>query len=480
MTTRSRPISRRAVLRGAGGVVLGLPALDILTERTAFAAGTGGDFAVFIINDNGVQQAHGPSITGAPGNEPERFWPAAPAGPITQASLGADLGVRTLGELAAYADRLIIVKGIAHAFKSVGCAHNGGDGQILTAAHPIRGTSIDTCDGESIDNRIATARNPPGREPLALRAGKFPDNATGFAYPGNVSYRGPNQPRAAENNPLTTYQRMVGMTPAGSSADQAALAARKKSVNDLLRTQIQRLLARSDLSMADRQRLDQHFTAIRDIQAGVANMSGLPPSEVTAITTASMDPLNPALHDQVLTLQLDLLAFAISSGYTRAATFKIGDRIDRAIWTVNGTTLPEFHQISHRIFGDGGSGPLIPNAAMLHHEIDLIHARKITYFLDKLAAVVTPTGKLIDQGYVAWTNQVAVGSHDYWPVPWIVAGSAKGYLKTGQYLDVGNVTGNKILNTLLNAAGVRKANGAIVDDFGAPQTAGGVVSAMIA
>ena len=75
MTTRSQPISRRAVLRGAGGVVLGLPALDILTERTAFAAGTGGDFAVFIINDNGVQQAHGPSITGAPGNEPERFWP---------------------------------------------------------------------------------------------------------------------------------------------------------------------------------------------------------------------------------------------------------------------------------------------------------------------------------------------------------------------------------------------------------------------
>jgi len=36
--------------------------------------------------------------------------------------------------------------------------------------------------------------------------------------------------------------------------------------------------------------------------------------KVVAIQNASIDPLNPARHDEVLTLQLDLLAFAISSG----------------------------------------------------------------------------------------------------------------------------------------------------------------------
>jgi hypothetical protein len=476
MTSRPYQISRRRVLRGLGGVAVGLPALDIFLEKTAHAAGTGGDFGVFVVNCNGVQQAHGGSIFGAPGNEPETFWPKA-SGKITPASLGADAGSRTLGELAEHADRLLLVKGIAHAFGSVGCAHNGGDGQILTAAHPIRGMSFDVADGESIDNRIGTEKNPPGREPLALRAGKFSADATGFAYPGHVSYRGPKQPRAAEASPLVAYERMVGMV----NPDQgtaSVVSARRKSVNDLLRTQMQRLLGRSDLSAADRQRLDQHFTSIRDIEVQLSG--GLPADKVTAIRDASADPLNPVNHEKVLTLQLDLLAFAISSGYTHAATLKVGDRIDRAIWTVDGTVLPEFHMISHRILADGARGPQIAGAAGMHHQIDLIHARKIKYLLDQLAAIDTPQGKLLDQGYVAWTNQVAVGSHDYYPIPWVIAGSGKGYLKTGQYLEIGKTTGNKMLNTLLGAAGVRKANGDPVDDFGATQTSGGVISAMIA
>ena len=476
MANRSAHPSRRMLLRGLGGAVVGLPALDMFASRKAAAAGPGGDFAVFIVNCNGVQQANG--------KEPESFWPSSAPGAITAASLGADLGTRTLGELAAHAQRLLLVKGIAHAFGSVGCAHNGGDGQILTAAHPIRGKTFDVCDGESIDNRIATLKNPPGREPLALRAGKFSNDATGFQYPGHVSYRGPRQPRASEPSPMATYQRIVGMAagmpgaPTGAgNADLTAM--RRKSVNDLLRTQMQRLLARPELSGADRQRLDRHFTAIRDIETRIAGQ--LPSDKVAAIQSGSADPLNPVNHDAVLTLQLDLLAFAIASGYTRAATLKIGDRIDRAIWpAAAGGMLPEYHMISHRIFGDGASGPPISGAVAMHHHIDVIHARKIKYLLDQLAAVDTPTGKLVDQGFVAWTNQVALGFHAYHPIPWIIAGSGKGFLRTGQYVDVGKVNGKKLLVTLLAAAGVLKPNGDPVDDFGASETAGGIIPALMA
>jgi hypothetical protein len=201
---------------------------------------------------------------------------------------------------------------------------------------------------------------------------------------------------------------------------------------------------------------------------------------VAQIQSVSANPLAEILHEQVLDLHLKILAFAISSGYTKAATLKIGDRIDRATWQVNGTYLPEFHQISHRFFGDGASGPPLPGAMQMHHQIDLIHAGKIKSFLDLLAAIMTPKGPLIDQGYTAWTNQVAVGNHEYYPIPWVVAGGANGFLKTGQYLNVGNTTANKLLNTLINAAGVRQTGGAMVTNFGAPQTAGGVIAAMIA
>jgi hypothetical protein len=263
-----------------------------------------------------------------------------------------------------------------------------------------------------------------------------------------------------------------------SGGSMAVDAARKKSVNDVLRAQIQGLLSRTDLSTADRQRLDQHLTAIRDIEVHISGQ--LPPATVSQITAVGMDPFNPMNHDQVVQLQLDILAFAISSGYTKAATFKIGDRIDRAIWTVNGTILPEFHQISHRIFSDGASGTPIQGAVAMHHQIDVIHAQRVKSFLDQLAAISTPTGPLIDQGYTAWTNQVAVGSHDYYPIPWVVIGGANGFLKTGQYLDVGMLTGNKMLNTLINAAGVRDTSGAMITNFGAPETAGGVIAQMIA
>jgi hypothetical protein len=286
------------------------------------------------------------------------------------------------------------------------------------------------------------------------------------------------QPRAAQASPLLAYQSIVGMAPAPTGVAANTDAARRKSVNDLLRTQMQRLLARTDLSSLDRQRLDQHFTAIRDIEVQVSGQ--LPAATVSEIMVASTDPLLPMNHDAVIKAHLDILAFAISSGYTKSAVFKIGDRIDRAIWTVNGTLYPEFHQISHRIFGDGASGAPIPMATAMHHQIDIIHAQRVKYLLDQLAAISTPTGKLIDSGYTAWTNQVAVGSHDYWPIPWIIAGSANGFLKTGQYLDVGMTTGNKMLTTLLNAAGVRNPDGSMLQNFGSPQTAGGVISAMIA
>lgn len=142
--------------------------------------------------------------------------------------------------------------------------------------------------------------------------------------------------------------------------------------------------------------------------------------------------------------------------------------------------LPEYHMISHRIFGDGASGPPISGAVAMHHQIDVIHARKIKYLLDQLASIDTPTGKLVDQGFVAWTNQVALGFHAYHPIPWVIAGSSKGYLRTGQFVDVGRVPGKKLLVTLLAAAGVVKPNGDPVDDFGAPETPGGILPAVVA
>ena len=102
--------------------------------------------------------------------------------------------------------------------------------------------------------------------------------------------------------------------------------------------------------------------------------------------------------------------------------------------------------------------------------------------VSKLAAELMPSGgSLLDDSVVLWTNDLSNGPpHSYSNVPQILAGGAGGFLKTGQYIDAGNVTHNKFLNTIINAVGIRKDDGTLYDSFGDPSLAKGVINAMIA
>src|SRR5262249_28202288 len=102
-------------------------------------------------------------------------------------------------------------------------------------------------------------------------------------------------------------------------------------------------------------------------------------------------------------------------------------------------------------------------------------------FLDKLAQYPGPSGgTLLDDSVVLWTNDLANGPpHSYGNIPQIVAGGAAGFLKTGQYIDAGDVTHNKFLNTIINAVGIRNDDGSLYDSFGDASLARGVIPAMI-
>ena len=58
----------------------------------------------------------------------------------------------------------------------------------------------------------------------------------------------------------------------------------------------------------------------------------------------------------------------------------------------------------------------------------------------------------------------------------MIAGGAGGTLRTGQVVDHQKKPVNQVLNTLINAMGVRNSAGAAVDDFGDPSLARGVVT----
>lgn len=479
------------MLRGACGLMLGLPMLEAFTPRRATAQTVArSPFVIIVVGDNGVVQA-GATLSG--GGEPEKFWPTQ-TGTLTKDKLLADKATRSIGELSDYADKLLIVRGINLPYNSTGCSHSAADAQILTAAKITSGSTNCKAMGISVDTAIAKAKNPPGRDPLVLHAGMFSPGGTGFDIPGYVSYITPQQPRVYIDSPYKAYQQIIGAVgngAAGTSTEaqaQTLRAARSKSINDILRPQIRALLARTDLSKSDRERLDQHLTAIRDIEVKMTTTAvTIPDADVATMKTIDAKPYDQSTRDSAVKLFMELMAFSAAADYSRVAILKVGDRIDDHIYSFNGQSA-KFHDVSHR---------QVPNSVEFHHYIDRMMLNYYKYLLDTLSGYNTPKGPLLDQGVAIWTNQCATGAHSFSNIPWIQAGTAQGFFKKGQYVVVGSgqqpggtqdgkggdasVSGiNKALNTLLTAAGVTKTGGIPTDDFGEPSLPKGIFSEMLA
>jgi hypothetical protein len=478
------------MLRGAGGLMLGLPLLETFKPRGASAQDAErSPFVLIVVGDNGVVQA---GVNLSVSSEPEKFWPTD-LGALTSASMAADNATRSTGELADYAEELLIVRGINLPYSSNGCSHSAADAQILTAANITPGSTNCKAMGISVDTAIATAKNPDGRDPLVCHAGMFRPGGTGFDIPGYVSYITPEQPRVYIDSPYRAYLTIIGAIGNGStntSAEAQALlerSARSKSINDILRPQISGLLARTDLSMSDRARLDQHLTAIRDIEVNMDTTTfTIPDADVATMESIDPNPYDQSTRDTAVKLFMDLMAFSAAADYSRIAVLKIGDRIDDHVYTYNGQSA-KFHDVSHR---------QVANAVDFHHYIDRMMLGYYKHLLDKLSTYETPTGPLLDQGVAIYTNQCATGAHSFSNIPWIQAGSAGGYFKKGQYLAVGtgqqpagsqdgkggdaSVSGvNKVLNNLLQAAQVTKADGTPFDNFGDASLPTGILSDLV-
>ncbi len=441
------------VLRGLGGALVGLPLLDVFEPGARAQSADQPIYAAFMLQQNGAIQGHG--------DDPDMFWPRE-FGALSAVTMGSGDADRTTSELADYAAKLIFVRGLDFHYSN---NHDGGPVAAGTGA-PVVGEDTDQLPvSESADYYIAS-RLTPGIEPLTLYAGRkgtFRDDAYSFGTGGML--------RIGDNNPWNVYQRLVGL----DGVDPVLvdkIATRRLSVNDLIRDDLKSLLARQDLSKADRERLDLHLTSVREMEVAVTQVVG-PTLDEAAMQAVDDAPTANANMETVVRLQLELIAFAFASNRARTATLQVGGCNDHTRYTINGVEAPPYHYISHRVMSDGGDGEDIPDAIELHHQIDRIHARYFKHLLDRLSAYTMPGGgTLLDASVNLWVNSVADGPpHSGDDIPHVIAGGARGFLKTGVHLNASGYTA-RVLNTMISAAGVRKDNGDLVDDFGDPDGAG--------
>jgi hypothetical protein len=440
--TRRRPINRRAFLR-AGAIAVGLPFLEGLPTRSAWAAGTPPVFGLFIVTACGVVG--------------KSFFPTAP-GALTSASLAGETDKAT-SVLAPHAENLLFLTGLNFPMPSAtNCGHGQGSAMSLTALPAGGGGSGAYSTGISADMVIAKAVNEGGADPLTLYAG----NRRNGYIAERISFKGSGQGqvRSADDNPYTLYSKLVGltnMTPTEPTMPDPAIAemlASRRSVNDLVRAEMQDLLANPALSADDRMRLQEHFDAIRDTEVTMGQMGeactkdGISVSEIEALQKGLAFKTD-GMIEKVAKLQLELVALAFACNFNRVATLQHGDGTDQTRYPVpsnSGLNWP-FHHISHRVQSDSTSGNN-PTAEKAHAEIDVLRMQTLAHGLDKFKEK-----GLFDKSFVMWTNHVADGpTHSFKDLPAIIAGNGGGYLKQGEFIDADGASNAKLFNTLIGAA----------------------------
>ena len=426
-----KQIPRRTLLRGAAGAAIALPFLEAMLPRRAAAAPAATKRFIVMFSPNG---------TIADNWVPQRG----------RTSAESDFSLSPiLAPLGPHQADLIIVEGLNQQGGG-GDGHQNGIGGMLTGAPlnsgPFAGVGAPPAGwatGPSVDQRIAEGLAAP-TQLRSLELGVQVGNADNW---GRMCYRAANQPLVPMDEPAAVYASVFS----DLHTDPALLARlrkRRQSILDTVGGQYSSLAGR--LGSADRQRLDQHLAAVREIETRLT-------SDLVVTNAACQDPRLTQVQSQandsfpaVGALQMDLLTMALACDLTRVASLQWTRSVSEVQFTWLG--IPEgHHDLSHRSDSDRAA-------------VDKL-TRINTWYASQLASLIerlkdTPDGlggTLFDGSLLFWCNELAKGNtHSRLDAHYVLAGSAGGALRTGRYLnyDGQSLPHNNLLLSLVNAMGI--------------------------
>ncbi|HVY47742.1 MAG TPA: DUF1552 domain-containing protein [Minicystis sp.] len=412
--------NRRRFLRGVGGIVLALPFLESAGPRGAAAAPPPKRFVVMFTANGTVKE----------------LW--RPTGTETSFTLSP-----ILSPLAPYKDKLVVIDGV----DEESSYHGPGDaGHSSAMGHLLTGTElIDVGQGEFWAGGISVDQLIAQRVGQHTQLGSL--ELCVEDHPASVQtrmcYAGKKQPVPPEADPRAAFQRAFAVVP-------PELVAKRKSVLDAVSDDIASL--RPKLGADDRQRLDQHLAAVRDVETRL-------PTHGPACTPKEPAAVDPNDFQAAAKLHMDVLALALSCDVTRVASLQFSTA--RSLTVFPWLALEEqHHDISHQSLDD-------PAVVQKIQTINTFYAKQMAYLVGALATMDDGDGKLIDRCAVLWANEMSVGqAHNRRAIPYVLAGGCGGAYATGRFLDLtnpkGNPTHNQLLLSLCHAMGVE------VQTFGNP------------
>jgi hypothetical protein len=273
--------------------------------------------------------------------------------------------------------------------------------------------------------------------------------------------KGKDQIVVPEQDPWKTYARIFGgAAPAPTTPDPAAerLLAQKKSILDYVGRDLDNFATR--VGKDDGEIVRGHLAAIRDLEKDLLTVRP-DASRCGVTTTMPVDATQAANYPATLKVSFDLMVAALKCDVTRVAALQM---VDAGGANLPWNFLPEipekgtgFHT-RLRNWHDMGHNPIM--GGVDHKRIaDKWCMTQFAGLIERMKAIPEAGGTMLTNSVIVWTNHMEDGAnHNCQKLPWMIAGQAGGYFKTGQCALSAGKPLNGVLCDVANAIGVPMAS----------------------
>jgi len=441
-------LNRRTLLRGAGSNAIALPWLEAMgIEKSAHGAAAPAQRFLGVYTPGGTVRA--------------KYTPTGTeAAPVLSPILKPLQPIMDLKKLLII-DGLDMKSAIGEQHQAGIIAWMSGTTQNMPPANGGIPGMNSYARGPSVDQVIATrlaAQKQRSKKSLEFAVRWATGKSKGLLSPINAANFEDNvnfSPIPPRLDPVQIWTDLFGSLTPTPGADAAIL--RKKSILDYVDKRYAALSAR--LGANDKQKLDQHLTKIREIEAGLGGT--IPPPMIckapTKVDTADYNPrtgLNSSDSGSVRDIatdnaipkvgmyMMDMMVMALACDMTAVGTFQWSDT--EAKHTFPWLTLPEHH---HFYQHDGGFKPVECE------KVCTWYSQQHLYLLQAMDKIDMGGHTLLDESVVFFGSEIQdPPTHGKTNMPFMLAGGGGGLIG-GRWLKYASLPHNNLLVSILNLFG---------------------------
>ena len=431
MIVSRKHLPRRTFLRGMGAAIA-LPMLDAMTP--AFAAPrvrTAPTRLAFVYVPNGITMSD---------------WTPASAGRAFEYT-------RVLKPLEAFREDTLVLSGLA---QRNGNALGDGPGDharaaasYLTGVHPRKTAGADIRNGVSVD-QIAAQEIGSATRFGSLELGCDDSRTVGncdsgysCAYTNSLAWRSETTPMPPETNPRLVFERLFGDIDTSLPPEvRARRLMHRRSILDLVGERTTKLSA--DLGAADRRKLDEYLSAIREIERRIQTAE----EDMTGLTPSIDKPTGiPVEYGDYVRLMFDLQLIAFQTDTTRIITMMMGREGSMRTYPEIGVPDPHHPLTHHRNNTDW-----IERVT----KINTMHTELFAGFLRKMKETPDGDGSLLDHSMIIYGSGLSDGNrHTHEDLPVLLVGRGGNFAMSRHVVYPKDTPMTNLFLTLLDRVGVQ-------------------------